>query len=338
MKLNAREATQFCRAPDRRYRAALIYGEDSVEVSRRRAQLIKALTGDGEDHNITQLDAGQARRDPAMVVDAVRARGFFGGEPIVLIEGGTDGLARAAGDAIAAMADDDAFLIVTAAILPARSKLRKLFEGDPSAVAAPCYQTVLGRADIEIMLKDADIGAIGDDAIQDLVDFSRGSDSGALSDLIARLALYALDDEEPITSADVLACLPGSGDADLDDVLDAVANGEAVRIGPIMAKLESQGVNATTLAISAMRKFKQLHAIAAAGGSADAVISRLRPPVFGPRRDALARQARIWSMAKCEGALKLILETDSALRGGAAAAGYPMLERMLIRLALGAKR
>ena len=338
MKLNAREATQFCRSPDRRYRAALIYGEDSVEVSRRRAQLIKALIGDGEDHNVTQLDAGHARRDPALVVDAVMARGFFGGEPIVVVEGGTDGLTPSMTEAIAAMGQDDAFLVVTAGILPARSKLRKLFETDASAVAAPCYQTALGRAEIELILKDAGLDALSDDAVRDLVDFARSADSGALTDLISRLALYSLDAVVPVSSEDVIACLPGSGDADLDDVLDAVANGDVGRIGPMMTKLESQGVNATTLAISAMRKFRQLHAISSSGGSAETVISRLRPPVFGPRRDALVRQARLWSMGKCEGALKLILETDSALRGGAASAGYPVLERMLIRLALGVKR
>ncbi len=338
MKLNAREAMQFCRSPDRRYRAALIYGEDGVEVSRRRVQLIKALIGEGEDHNVTQLDVGQARRDPAIITDALRARGFFGGEPIVLIENGTDGLAAGLSDSFASSANDDAFLVVTAGILPARSKLRKLFEGEVSAVAAPCYQTALGRQEIEVFVKDAGIGAISDEALRDLVDFARHSDSGALTDLISRLSLYALDSQGPVSSDDVIACLPGSGDADLDDVLDAVADGDAGRIGPIMSKLESQGVGATTLAISTMRKFKQLHAISSAGGSADAVISRLRPPVFGPRRDALTRQARIWSIAKCEGALKLILETDTALRGGAATAGYPLLERMMIRLALGAKR
>lgn len=338
MKLNARDAMQFCRSPDRRYRAALIYGEDGVEVSRRRAQLVSALIGDGEDHNLTQLDVGQARRDPAIITDALRAKGFFGGEPIVLIENGADGLAAGLAEAFATAADDDAFMVVTAGILPARSKLRKLFEDEAAAVSAPCYQMAMGRAEIEVLLKDAGIGAIAEDAVRDLVDFARSSDSGALNDLISRLALYTLGDQNAASSKDVMACLPGSGDADLDDVLDAVADGDAGRIGPIMSKLESQGVNATTLAISSMRKFKQLHAISSAGGSADAVISRLRPPVFGPRRDALARQARMWSMEKCEGALKLILETDTALRGGAAAAGYPLLERMMIRLALGARR
>lgn len=338
MKLNARDALQFCKAPDRIYRAALIYGEDGVEVSRRREVLVKALVSGGEDPDLTRLDVAQARRDPTIIADALRARGFFGGEPIVLIENGTDGLTAGLSQVFASAEDGDAFLIVTAGILPARSKLRKLFEGDPSTVAAPCYQTAPGKAEVEVLLRDASLPKYDDDALRDLVDFARSSDTGALNDLISRLALYCLGSDAPLSSADVIACLPGSSDANLDEVLDAVADGNAAGIGPIMTKLESQGVNATTLAISAMRKFKQLHAISSTGGPADAVISRLRPPVFGPRRDMLSRQARIWSTAKCEGALKLIFETDTSLRGGAAAAGYPMLERMLMRLALGAKR
>lgn len=338
MKLNARDALQFCKAPDRRFRAALIYGEDGVEVSRRREVLVKALVTGGEDPDLTRLDVAQARRDPTIIADALRARGFFGGEPIVLIENGTDGLAAGLAGIFASAEDGDAFLIVTAGVLPARSKLRKLFEGHAATVAAPCYQTALGRAEVEIMLKDAGVSRFGDEALRDLVDFARSSDSGAMTDLVSRLALYRLGSDGDLSSADVVACLPGSSDANLDEVLDAVADGNAAVIGPIMSKLESQGVNATTLAISAMRKFKQLHAISSAGGPADAVISRLRPPVFGPRRDMLSRQARMWSTTKCEGALKLIFETDTALRGGAAAAGYPMLERMLIRLALAAKR
>jgi len=338
VKLNARDALRFCRSPDRRYKAALIYGEDGVEISRRRVQLINALLGEGENHNVTRLDVAQARRDTAIIMDALRSKGFFGGEPIVLIENGTDGLAAGLSETFASAEADDAFLIVTAGLLPARSKLRKLFEGEVSAIAAPCYQTALGRPEIEALLKDAGVSGIDEEAIHDLVDFARSTDSGALSDLISRLSLYALSSDTPVSSADIIECLPGSGDADLDDVVDAVADGDARSVGPLMNKLESQGVNPTTLAIFAMRKFRQIHMITSAGGPPDSVISRLRPPVFGPRRDRLLRQARLWTTTKCEGALKLILETDSALRGGAAAAGYPMLERMLIRLALGAKK
>ena len=338
MKLNAREALQFCKSPDRRYAAILIYGEDGVEVSRRRSQLIKTLSGGGGDLALTQLDAGAARRDPAIITDAIQSKGFFGGDPIVLIENGTDGLAAGLADILSSIREDDAFLVITAGVLPARSKLRKLFEGERRVAAAPCYLNAIGKADIQDMLKDAKITNIQDHAVEDLVNFARHSDRGALLDLITRLSLYTLSSDEPVNSHDVINCLPGAGDADLDEVLDAVADGNAQEIGPIMAKLESQGVNATTLAISTMRKFRQLHAISSAGGPADAVISRLRPPVFGPRRDALTRQARMWTTPKCEGALKLILETDASLRGGAAAAGYPLLERALMRLAMGAQR
>ena len=338
MKLNAREATRFIEAPDRRYRGVLIYGEDGADVSRCRADIVAALIKDEGDDNVTRLDVGLARRDPAAIADALRSRGFFGGQPVVIIENGTDGLANGLSTVIKETTQDDAFLVVTAGVLPARSKLRKLFESDADLVSAPRYANALGRQDVEDLMRRVGMKSVSAEAMQDLADFARVSDRSALSDLITRLHLYSMDDEREVSSEDVLACLPNSGDAAIDDVLDAIASGQADQLGGLMAKLESQGVTATSLVISAARKFRQLHAIAAAGGSPEATISRLRPPVFGPRRDALIRQARLWGLAKAEGALQMIIETDSDLRGGAEAAGFALLERMFIRLALAAKR
>ncbi len=338
MKLNARDAARFCEAPDLRYKALLIYGEDSTEVTRRRKEALTAIIGDDGDHGVTQLDVGEARRKPGVIADAMRARGFFGGEPVVIIENGTDGLAAGLSDVLDQAEPDDGFVIVTAGILPARSKLRKLFEGSSSAVAAPCYVTAVDRMEIEKALAKAGIQSVDEDAIRDLVAFAQTVDRGALADLIGRLSLYKLSDENPLSSDDVVMCVPGSGDVAIDDLLDAVTDGAAAKIGSLMNRLEAQGFNPTTVIISATRKFRQLHMLSAADGSIDAAISRMRPPVFGPRRDTMMRQARTWSVHKCEAALRDLLATDSDLRGGAEAAGFALLERSLLRLALNAKR
>ena len=97
----------------------------------------------------------------------------------------------------------------------------------------------------------------------------------------------------------------------------------------------------TGLAIAAGRYFRRLHAIAAViegGGSADAAVGALRPTVFGPRRDALIRRGRRWRLGAVETAMATIIEADNALRGGAEAAGYAVLERAFLRIALSAKQ
>ena len=81
-----------------------------------------------------------------------------------------------------------------------------------------------------------------------------------------------------------------------------------------MPKLAGQGANPTSLCIAADRHFKQLHAATCHPQGPDAGLSRARPPVFGPRKDRMVRQARHWGMARLEGILSVIMETDLALR------------------------
>ena len=67
--------------------------------------------------------------------------------------------------------------------------------------------------------------------------------------------------------------------------------------------------------------------------------SRLRPPVFGPRRDRMMRQAGTWGAARLEVALTMLTDTDLQLRSaGQHAPAMELVERTLIRLAMLARR
>ena len=341
MKLSAREAARFASAPDLKLAGALIYGEDAVEVAARRARIVKAAIGDGGEMSLRRIAAAEARRDPASVLDAMKVQGFFGGRPVVVVEEAGDGLAGTLAAALEAAGPEDGYLIVTAGILPARSKLRKAFEGARNAAAAPVYADAPDGAAVREMLAEAGLERVEDDALRDLEAMARDLDPYALRDLVARLALYALDPPEAITAVDIAACAPPASDADLDATLDAVADGRAEALGPLIARLAAQGQSPTGVAIAACRYFRRIHSVAAsvAGGvSVDAAVGGLRPPVFGPRRDALIRRCRKWPLGAAESALGLLLETDDALRGGAGAAGHAVLERAFLKLALTARR
>lgn len=343
MKLSGRDAARFAAKPDLSLCGVLIYGEDGVEVAARRAKLVNVALGkeDGADMRLTRLAAAEVRRDPASVTDAVKARGFFAGRQVVVVEDAGDGTLPGLQTALAEATPDDAFLVVTAGILPARSKLRKLFEAAKNAAAAPCYGDAPDRGAISDMLREAGARDVSDDALRDLEALGRALDAGAMRDLITRLALYSIDGAGPVSPEDVAACAPRASDAELDEALDAVADGQAEALGPLLSRLEAQGQSATGLVIAASRYFRQLHAVAAVvegGGAIDAAVGSLRPPVFGPRRDALMRRCRKWRLGAVETALSILLETDDALRGGAEAAGYAVLERAFLKLALTARR
>lgn len=339
MKLSGRDAAQFCRKPDLTKVGVLIYGEDGVEVAQRRRRLVLSIVGDGGDADmrLRRMPAAEARRSPAEVMDAVLARGFFIGRPVVVVEDAGDGVTDGIAGVLEEATADDAFLVVTAGALPSKSRLRKLFEGAMNAVSAPVYAETPGRAEIEDLLRAEGAGAVSEEAIGDLAALGSGLDSGALRDLAARLALHGPLEGAVIGAAEVALCAPGAAEADLDDAVSAALDGNAGAVGPVIARLRAQGQTPTGLAIATARGLRQMHGVLAAaggGGRAEAAIAALRPPVFGPNRDALARRCRVWTLGAVEGALKLALETDDALRGEAGAAGWAILERALLRIAL----
>lgn len=340
MKLSGRDAKRLIGSPDLSLSGVLIYGEDGVEVAHRRAKLIAAIT-EGDDLRLTRLSAADVRRDPASVLDAAKARGFFAGRQAVLIEDAGDGVTEALKAALEDVEPEDAFIVATAGILPARSKLRKLFEGSKTAAAAPCYADALDRDALRELLEEAGAKSIEDDALRDLEALVRDLDTGATRDLATRLALYAMDDGGVVSAAHLVACAPRGADADVDDMLDAVADGRAEQLGLFLSRLKSQGQSAVSVTLAAGRYFRRLHALAAAvdnGGSADAAVGALRPPVFGPRRDALLRRSRKWRLGAVETAMSLILETDDTVRGRAATADFAVVERALLKIALSARR
>ncbi|HEX9859339.1 MAG TPA: DNA polymerase III subunit delta, partial [Paracoccaceae bacterium] len=61
---------------------------------------------------------------------------------------------------------------------------------------------------------------------------------------------------------------------------------------------------------------------------------RMRPPVFGPRRDRLLSQVQGWGLHRLEDALSLLVETDLTLRSSSRAPAMAVMERALIRLAM----
>jgi len=99
-----------------------------------------------------------------------------------------------------------------------------------------------------------------------LTALSREIDPGDFRQTLEKIALYKLGDAAPLTPEEVSLCAPGSTEADLDDVLNIVAEGRIGEIGPVMARLEAQGTAAVTLLIMATRHFRALHTAASDPG------------------------------------------------------------------------
>ncbi|WP_306131559.1 DNA polymerase III subunit delta [Roseivivax marinus] len=341
MKLSAREAPAYFAKPDPSKAGLLIYGEDAMRVALRRQEVIAALIGpEGEtEMRLSRIPGNDLRKDPAQLVDAVKAQGFFPGPRVAFVEDATDACAPSVIAALEDWRPGDAQIVVTAGSLKASSKLRKAFEGAKEAYAVGIYNDPPGRSEIEATLEKAGLTAVDRAASDALFSLARELDPGDFRQTVEKVALYKHGDDAPLTTDEVALMAPATTDADLDDVLHVVAEGRTGEIGPVMQKLEGQGIAAVTLVIMALRHFRALHAAAADPGGPGQGIARLRPPVFGPRRDRMLRQAQGWGMHRLEQALRVLTETDLVLRSaGQRAPQMALVERALIRLAMLARR
>lgn len=335
MKLSTRDAPAYFRKPDAAKTGLLIYGSDAMRVALRRQEVIKALIGPAgeEEMRLARIPAADLRKDPALLSDAIKAQGFFPGPRVAFVEDATDGLADTIATALSDWKDGDAQVIVTAGQLAARSKLRKLFEDHPNAYATGIYDDPPSRDEIEAALTAAGLTNIPQDAMSALIALSRTIDPGDFRQTLEKIALYKLGDSAPLSPDEIALSAPASTEAGIDDVLAVTADGRPHEVSPILRRLEAQGVGAVALCIGATRHFRTLHIVASDPGGPGSGIGKLRPPVFGPHRDRIQRQASQWGMHKLERALALLLDTDLTLRSTANAPEMALMERTLLRLA-----
>jgi DNA polymerase-3 subunit delta len=340
MKLNARDGKAFFSKPDTSKAGILIYGPDAMRTSMRRKELIDALTGPNADEEmrLARMSAAELRKDGAMLLDAVKAQGFFPGPRVAFAEDVADGLAKT----IIAALDDwqagDATIVVTAGQLTPRSALRKAFETRKDTVAIAIYSDPPGRDEIEAELKKAGVAEVSTDAMSDLMDLGRILDPGDFRQTVEKLSLYKYNDATPVSPEDVENCAPATTEAALDDALDIVAEGRVQELGPILQKLDAQGVAAVRLCIGATQHFRKLYLAASDPNGPESGMARARPPVPYMRKDRLVRQAKGWGTFKLEAALQVLTETDLQLRSAQPLPHMALMERALIRLAMMSKR
>ncbi|MEX0277524.1 MAG: DNA polymerase III subunit delta [Ruegeria sp.] len=337
MKLSPREAEGYFARPDADKAGLLIYGADAMRVALKRQQVLAALLGPAaeEEMRLTRMPGSDLRGDPAQLLDAVKAVGFFPGPRAVFVEDATETAAGAIISALEDWATGDAQIIVTAGQLKPSSKIRKVFEAHPAAYAVGIYDDPPSRAEIERILSEAGLRIIPRDTMSALGELAGGLSPGDFTQTIEKLSLYKRGDTSDLTFEDVEACAPRSTEAALDDVLNVVADGRAQDIGPLIRRLQAQGTNAVTLCIGATRHFRTLYACASDPGGAAQGIGKLRPPVYGKRRDKILRQAQGWGAPKLQTALTVLTDTDLSLRSaGQTAPAMAVVERAMIRLAM----
>jgi DNA polymerase-3 subunit delta len=334
MILKGAEAARYCTKPDPVRAGLLIFGQDAMRVALKRQDAIAALigpAGEGE-MRLTRLSGADLRKDGSLLLDAIKAVGFFPGPRVAFLEEATDTLTDTVATALAAWKPGDATIVVTAGGLTGKSALKTLFEKHPNAICIGLYDDPPGREEIEDALHKAGLTSIDREATADLSTLARALDPGDFRQTLEKIALYKWGDPTPLTPAEVAALAPATIEAEVDELIDAVAEARSPAIGPLFRRLEGQGTLPVTICIAALRHFRILHAAATDPAGPAQGIQRAR--VNFKQKDAMGRQAGQWGTRALETAIAVLLETDLTLRSSSKAPGMALMERALIRIAM----
>jgi len=343
VKVPPARAEHFLAGIGEEIHAVLLYGPDSGLVSQRgRALAAKIAGADDDPFLMAELTAADIRDDPARIADEACALAFGGGRRSVRLRGAADGVAKAVSGAMellgAAAGPPPSLVIVEAGELGPRSSLRRLFEGAAHGAAIPCYLDE--GAGLERVIEDALRGhglSAGADARAWLAG-ALGADRGVTLGEVEKLALYCAGAKE-VTLEDCRAVVGEAAALELEDAVYAAGGGDATALDRALTRAFQEGVNPITVLRAAQRHIQRLHLVTGqvtGGGSLDAAVKALRPPVFFKLADRFRAQARSWTTERLATALDLLTEAEL----GAKSTGQPdrlICQRVLMQIATAAR-
>ena len=298
MKLAASRISAFLQRPDPDIRAVLVYGPDEGLVRERAGVLARTVCPDLKDpFRIAELTAATLATDPARLADEAAQLSLTGGRRVVRVLGATDSLAKPFADFLKS-SPGEAFVVVEAGEMPARSSLRRVFEEARHAAAVGCYPDT--PRELAALIREtlaADRITASRDAGQFLVEHLGGDRQLTRSEL-EKLVLYA-GKGGTVELEDARLSISDTAALELDDAVMAAAEGDAARVERVLGRVLQEGESPVTIIRALLRHLQRLHTLAArAAAGLDEVLRIARPPIFFKQEDTFRRQLTLWSEAR----------------------------------------
>ena len=341
MKLSPQNLQKVIDKPDPSRAAILFYGADKMRVALKRQEYLENLLGPNaeQEMRLTRLTGDEVLKNQSGIFDTIKSTGFFPGQRAILVENTPDKASKIIIECIKAWEPNDAHIVITSGTLKPTSQLRKSFENYEQTIAAPIYDNPMTEMEIKKELSRAKIQIMDPSVIDIVYGLSKDLEPGDFRNTLEKIYLYKFNDKSSLTAKDISACRPISAEANLDDMIYAVADGKTHKISAIFNRLKAQGVQPVTLCLSFQRHFKLLLRLSIYEGTQSEAISNQKPPIFGPRRNIILNQLKLWNVKNLKKALAYFVELDLGLRSISTQSPVEAItERTLIRVAMLAKR
>lgn len=323
MKLKPQDVARFVARPDPKATACLIFGSDPGLVRERSNALATHKLGALKDNfGLIDLVEADLKADPARLADEICSISMLSDARVVRVQGAGETTARIMASVLEELDTGtlkaEAFVIIEAGDLTPRSKLRKLFEADKSALALACYRDEGHSLEVIIQgtLRDANLDAdpAAMAAMMDVLGADRGLTRSELEKLLLLKGAFHRDFKSGhITLGDVEASMGSGGSSNIDGVIDAALTGHFDRLDKELQAANAENLHPTVILRGLQNHLNRLITVRIQmenGGNLREVMKSLRPPVFFKRQQAFSAQVHKWPGQALKGALGIAVDAE----------------------------
>ncbi|MGH7154423.1 MAG: DNA polymerase III subunit delta [Acetobacteraceae bacterium] len=310
MKLDARRVAAFLRDPGK-CRVVLLYGDDAGLMRERAEALVRAVAGTLDDpFRVAEL----GREDIARLPDEAASLSLMGGRRVVRMRDAGDGATTAVQAVL--NGPGEALVVLEAAALAPRSRLRTLVEGAADGAAIGCYPEE-GRALADTIR--ATLEAVGVTAEPEALTWlagQLGADRGSTRRELEKLALYVGPGGRVDLPA-ASACVGDLAGLELEDALFAATVGDVAATDRALEVAIAEGATPVGVVRGALMHLQRLHrARLAMDGdmSAAEAAKAARPPVFFRRVGAFSSALGLWPAPALMAAMTGLAEAERACK------------------------
>ena len=303
----------FIASPPADVTAVLLYGPDAGLIKERADAIIKSVAGESDDpFAIVSLDNDTIAETPARLFEESAAISMFGGRRVIRINGASDKIAKTAENLVSDDKNQN-LVVFVAGDLPAKSKLRSVFDKSKIQKSIACYQD--NERDIAGLLNSRlqdDSIRIDNDARSWILSHL-GSDRANSRSEIEKLCLYA--GQNGHIHLDMAMQLIGDNQAlDLSEMVYAAFDGNHNGIERHFHQLLAEGVAPVAMLRTISGHIMKIQLIGATAKQENqppsAIINQLRPPIFWKLKPRMEQHVRAWTQTKLNRILTECLETE----------------------------
>lgn len=322
--------------PDIRF--FLIHGQDSSAITDIAAAMGTAMGADAER---IDMDSAKIKDDPALLADEASALSLFGGSRFIRLDfRREEGLAAV--ENLLALPKGNP-VIATAGNLTKASKLRKLAESAPNAMAHICYMPEEGDAAALAMSQAASAGLKLDRALAARIARYTGQDRRLAAAEVEKLALfYDASPSRPVTvnPEDFTALSAETGEENIGALVHSVMGGELRRAGVELLQAREMGVDAIRIIRAMQRRVTLLGSLRGKvdKGTAIGPLVKATKSIFWKEESEYVRQLSRWPSSRLAGLAGHLLELEGRLMSAREGAAIVIMEEELLRIARIASR